>query len=416
MSNQATAGQTSDQKSIVAVMPDIHILASVTSFQEITDRIRGLASNVLNNFVQIGAELKKLRDDPKILTDCGYSDVYSYAEKVFGFQSTSAKNFIAVYEKFGDKDNTRPEISRKYDKYSISQLIELVPVAGDIDKFTPEMTVKEIRDTKALEQAKRDEQALKAYVRRAFEAALQPFLVNADVKPKASDGWREKAIEFSFEGTMIGKISATRTKEYKAAGTLIYNNGEFSSENLRLAGKGMYDYGPNKTVSKFAKQIKGDFEDKLKAIEEEKKQAPLKADPEDLKPEWLRWHEMTPAKKAQSVSKETINTDDDGLHQFFLTGSYGNGLVADFSSEDNDSFFPAGLVVLVSFDKLEADEPIRDDDKVLDVAFLKRDPLTGRLSLIPDHVADYIDEACEAKKKSIDVKEAGKKAAKAKKA
>lgn len=80
----------------------------------------------------------------------GCSDFYDFSKSRFGLGVTTTKNFLAIYDKFVIDDcGEIPMLKEEYKDYGYSQLVELASVeASQLDEFSPEMTVKEIRKKK----------------------------------------------------------------------------------------------------------------------------------------------------------------------------------------------------------------------------------------------------------------------------
>lgn len=104
----------------------------------------------VNHFVEIGFRLQEIRNQESF-TLLGYKTFDEFVSTEFNLGSTSVKNYIAVANKFGDKGTLK--LKDKFSKYSLSQLVELLPVSEDIDAYTPAMTTKEIRSRKIISQS-----------------------------------------------------------------------------------------------------------------------------------------------------------------------------------------------------------------------------------------------------------------------
>lgn len=135
-----------------------HRLAALEADFEIRRTVR----HISNKFIYLGRLLKKVKDDGLCIyitqPDSAVERLYGYygtfeeyVRKEFGFSRSTAYSLIGVYESFGTNDgHIRPE----YESYSYSALVEMLPLSGDtLQKVTPEMTVKEIRELKASEDA-----------------------------------------------------------------------------------------------------------------------------------------------------------------------------------------------------------------------------------------------------------------------
>ncbi len=130
--------------------PDLIYGPGISEFVALNNLIDNLNRSVLdlsNKFISIGYYLKQLKDHSKF-KELGYNTIYEFADENYHFSKTSTKNFIAVYEKFGNHGVSYPMISDKYRGYNFSQLVELVSVKDDLSNYSPSQTVKEIRITK----------------------------------------------------------------------------------------------------------------------------------------------------------------------------------------------------------------------------------------------------------------------------
>lgn len=140
--------------------------------------IRGLLHDTVNNYLKIGYLLSSLTDDN--LKELGCDSIYDFSKENFDLGVTSTKNFINVYKKFGvisnDDINYSPNymmhfisLKEEFKDYSMSQLVELLPVDDDeIEKFTPDMTCKDIRALKKLGQLTDFENYFYEKVKKAF--------------------------------------------------------------------------------------------------------------------------------------------------------------------------------------------------------------------------------------------------------
>lgn len=90
---------------------------------------------------KIATELNNIKTN-ELYADVGCDDFSTFAECYFGISKSQASRLTAVAETF-----LRPEFDGKYDKYSNSQLVEMLKAnAAQLAKITPEMSVRAIRD------------------------------------------------------------------------------------------------------------------------------------------------------------------------------------------------------------------------------------------------------------------------------
>lgn len=75
-----------------------------------------------------------------------YTDLYEYAEALFGFKKTSTKNAINIIEMYFDENGT---LKPRFFGFGYSQLVELLPFKAEIpETVTAETTVKAVRELK----------------------------------------------------------------------------------------------------------------------------------------------------------------------------------------------------------------------------------------------------------------------------
>ena len=112
--------------------------AAVKALDEAYDEVRG-------NFLKISALLTSIVANTDDLRIFGCKDIFEFAEKRWGYGSTSVKNFLSIGLKFMEGAELLPG----YEMYSYSQLVELLPVPEDmLHEFNAGMTVAEIRRKK----------------------------------------------------------------------------------------------------------------------------------------------------------------------------------------------------------------------------------------------------------------------------
>lgn len=110
--------------------------------QGVTNKVKQAMFDVRNSFIYIGFLLDEA-DRLKYYLENGYQNIFEYCEDNFGFKRSSTQNFIKVYRCFGDKMNLFPA----YKDFNYSQLVEMSS-ADPIIKFTPDMSVSQIRELK----------------------------------------------------------------------------------------------------------------------------------------------------------------------------------------------------------------------------------------------------------------------------
>ena len=128
-----------------------------TDFKSSLEALDGLNVDIQKNFLKIAAYLKLMNLYPGNFEKFGCKDVYQFAERRWGYGSTSVKNFLAIAEKFMSGQELLPAA----EGYGYSQLVELSSVPETaLAEFNPKMTVQEIRKKKkeALEGEKEEKE------------------------------------------------------------------------------------------------------------------------------------------------------------------------------------------------------------------------------------------------------------------
>ena len=116
-----------------------------SDFKISVEAVDGLNVDIQKNFLKIAAYLNLLNLYPGNFEKFGCKDVYQFAERRWGYGSTSVKNFLAIAEKFMSGQELLPAA----EGYGYSQLVELCSVPeGALSEFNSKMTIQEIRKKK----------------------------------------------------------------------------------------------------------------------------------------------------------------------------------------------------------------------------------------------------------------------------
>lgn len=126
--------------------------------EESISRITDLTNNIKASFVELGYHLKRIKES-KGFIELGYKTLDEFTEDKFNLKSTSVKNMISIFDKFGEVNDGIPMISAEFDKYNYAQLTELVPVVNSVkpeeqeekkkqilDEFSTDLSAKQIRE------------------------------------------------------------------------------------------------------------------------------------------------------------------------------------------------------------------------------------------------------------------------------
>lgn len=126
-------------------------------YQDSIDIIKDESLKVQKSFVKIGWYLKHIRDN-ELYKENGYASIWECAADQLGYSQSTASRFINICEKFS-KDHNSPELDIKYAGFDKSQMIEMLPMEQEqLDKVTPDMTVKRIRDIKMEDKVSKEGQ------------------------------------------------------------------------------------------------------------------------------------------------------------------------------------------------------------------------------------------------------------------
>lgn len=123
-----------------------------TSLQNCSIIIKACVSRLARTFLEIGYNLWLCREN-EFYKAAGYTDVFDYALKEFGFKRSSVYNFINVCEKFSVKLDGDPtsKVLDSYKQYSFSQLCEILNLSDkqiETVNITPSDSVRTIKEKK----------------------------------------------------------------------------------------------------------------------------------------------------------------------------------------------------------------------------------------------------------------------------
>lgn len=121
-------------------------------YKDSIDIIKDESVKIQKSFVKIGWYLKHIRDN-ELYKEEGYSNIWECAADQLGYSQSTASRFINICEKFS-KGHNSPELDERYVGFDKSQMIEMLPMQEEqLEKVTPDMTVKQIRDIKTEKKA-----------------------------------------------------------------------------------------------------------------------------------------------------------------------------------------------------------------------------------------------------------------------
>jgi len=112
------------------------------------------------NFIYIGHYLKEIRDS-KLYQEDGYADFDTFMSGEIGKDKGWASRCINVASQFGIVENGQPALAEQYQDYSLSLLIEMVPMTPEQRELvTPDTEVKQAREIKKADKGKSCESQL----------------------------------------------------------------------------------------------------------------------------------------------------------------------------------------------------------------------------------------------------------------
>lgn len=196
-------------------------------YRDSLDIIKDESVKIQKSFVKIGWYLKHIRDN-ELYKEDGYDSIWECAADQLGYSQSTASRFINICEKFSKNHNT-PELDEKYEGFDKSQMIEMLPMTSEqLDKVSPDMTVKQIRDIKAHKEQPCDES--------------ECMSVNEDDEDNSDDIPGQTSIEKDFpeympqEPIKKEKNQITMRQALDAYNMLInYCKGQDSCKNCMLA-------------------------------------------------------------------------------------------------------------------------------------------------------------------------------------
>lgn len=141
--------------------------SEITSYQERKDKIKNGLIRVTQGFVEIGHELKQIRDKELYKVD-GYESITAFAKGEYNLEQWDTSRFIAINDKFSD--GSSPRLLEQYEGYKYGILTEMLSLSDDEIKYvTLQTTRAEIREIKeAKKEAKSDTHA-PAHVSESIE-------------------------------------------------------------------------------------------------------------------------------------------------------------------------------------------------------------------------------------------------------
>ena len=122
--------------------------------------------NIKMSFIAAGYYMKYIRD-MELYKEDGYQSIWEFAEVNYGIQRTTASRWMAINDKFSEGGNS-PILAEQYKRFEKSQLQEMLYLDDEqLSKVTPDMTVKEIRESRKPE-IQEEPLSILGYARRTY--------------------------------------------------------------------------------------------------------------------------------------------------------------------------------------------------------------------------------------------------------
>lgn len=124
------------------------------TYMDLKDRIRSGLNRIAEDFVEIGYNLKQIRDR-KLYIEDGYDNINDFAREEYGLSQSNTSRFIAINEYYSIDGNS-PKLLPNFEGYGSSKLSEMLSLSPEEMKLVSiRTTVAEIRTIK---DAKREAQ------------------------------------------------------------------------------------------------------------------------------------------------------------------------------------------------------------------------------------------------------------------
>ena len=122
-----------------------------TTYESAKNIIKNDLESMSKKFITIGYYLKYIRNN-EMYTQDGFTSIWEFAQETYGISKSTCSRWMSMNDKFS-KDGNSPYLREEFAHFGKSQLQEMLYLDdAKIEKATPEMTAKEIRQLKELEE------------------------------------------------------------------------------------------------------------------------------------------------------------------------------------------------------------------------------------------------------------------------
>ena len=225
----------------------------ITTYDSAKNIIKNDLESMSKKFITIGYYLKYIRDN-EMYTQDGFSSIWEFAQETYGISKSTCSRWMAMNDKFS-RDGNSPYLREEFAHFGKSQLQEMLYLDDtQIEKATPEMTAKEIRQIKEPEEIP-GQMEIQDYPEVLPEEKIPYFAFEGEpygwtwsevVKAYLKNGYEKP--ESGTEVKCMGKMYLVLRRKEK---TFFYDsqgNTLFEVANKRLDGE--YKYWQKQTLRK----------------------------------------------------------------------------------------------------------------------------------------------------------------------
>lgn len=123
----------------------------ITTYGEAKDIIQKDLESMSKKFITIGYYLKYIRDKKLYIQD-GFESIWDFAQDTYGISKSTCSRWMHMNDKFSEGGNS-PKLRQEFASFGKSQLQEMLYLDDkQIEQAKPEMTAKEIREIRKLQE------------------------------------------------------------------------------------------------------------------------------------------------------------------------------------------------------------------------------------------------------------------------
>ena len=249
-----------------------------TTYESAKNIIKNDLESMSKKFITIGYYLKYIRNN-EMYTQDGFTSIWEFAQETYGISKSTCSRWMSMNDKFS-KDGNSPYLRGEFANFGKSQLQEMLYLDdAQIEKATPEMTAKEIRQLKELEEIP-GQMEIQDYPEVLPEEKIPYFSLEGEVYGWT---WREvvkaylkngyKKPESGTEVKCLGKMYLVLRRKEK---TLFYDSQGstlFEVDNKRLETE--YEYMQSTNTPKEVEEQEETLPEVQQEAEEEEQIEPV---------------------------------------------------------------------------------------------------------------------------------------------